>query len=466
MKLPAWMAGVRQRLFGSPSPQNMLRGIVPGGPSGEPPRIGTREMLEAYESMPWLRAIAGKIAQAIGTTCWRLYAVRAAPAADGKRAALKRPLSLQRAGWDHRQKQVERLRRAGLLEEITDHPFLNAIERPNPFMGRVLLFKITQLHIDLVGDAFWLKERNALGVVTGYWPIPPHWCMELPSPTRPSYRFGWRTWQVYVPENDVRWFHDPAPKNPYTRGSGIGWSLSDELQVDEYAAKMAVQLFFNKARPDFLFMGGEGSSREEMDKLERDFAQRQQGFWKWFRPYFMAGGDGKVSDHIHEFQQPTMEQLVYPSLRTTQRDIAMQTWGVPPEWFGVLENSNRATIEASEYLLAKWVLNPRADHLRDGLQDEFVLEFDERGLVDFVSHVAEDKQYELEVRKAQPAAWLIDEWRALGGGEPLPGGAGQVHLVPSSSYPTEDLMDTAGRQGAPGSSAPPAPATEPPKSAA
>lgn len=489
-------AGRLMGIGGNPGPQHILEGVYTSS-VGTPPLINTRSLLEGFDTMPWLRACSEKIGVALAMTDWRLYAVGAPPAAPKAPADLsdlvagrdyvvdaqdlaaaaaaamgtmleqrvrqirgqlepwaRRDHILQRQLGNTRWKNLEFLRRRGQLQEIADHPFYNALEIPNPFMGRMGLMKITEASLDLVGDAFWLKERNRAGTPVGYWPIPAHWIVETPTPARPFHRVNWRSFVRDLPESEVLWFHEPAPVHPYERGSGIGFALGDEIEIDEYLAKMTKQMFFNDADPKWIMSLGEGSSESEGRRLERDILQRNQGFWRKFKPYFLVNGPEDINKRIHEFQRPTMEQLVYPGLRKAQRDVVIQTFGAPPELFGITENSNRATIEGAEYLFAKWVLLPRGERLRSILQIELITEYDPRIVLDFPSPVDEDKEFELNVRKAASWAWDADEWRALAGDAPMEGGRGKVHLVPLNSYTTTTLDD--GDAGSRPDPAPPA----------
>jgi Phage portal protein len=473
-------AGRLVGIGGNPGPQGALSGITASS-SGAPPLMSTRAMLEGFDTMPWLRAAADKVGTALALTDWRLYAVgkppgksaiieasaaryefrgedlaQAASAAVAAEVARRiriirgqlepwamRDAITQRLLPAQRWKSLELLRKRGQLQEIADHPFYAALENPNPFMGRMGLVKLTEISLDLVGDAFWLKERNGAGAPVGFWPIPAHWITETPTPSRPFFRASWQAWQRQVQESEILWFHEPSPVHPFERGSGIGFAIGDELEIDEYLAKMTKQMFFNDADPKWIFAGGEGTSEAEMRRLERDFLQKNQGFWRKFKPYFLVGGGDDINKRIHEFQRPTMEQLVYPGLRKAQRDVVLQTWGAPPELFGITENSNRATVEAAEYLFAKWVILPRAERMRSIIQSKLLPEYDDRLILDFPSPVQEDKEHQLAVMKAAPWAWDADEWRARAGDAPLevstkPGG---VYMVPLNSFATSDLLD-------------------------
>ncbi|KKL82562.1 hypothetical protein LCGC14_1983500, partial [marine sediment metagenome] len=112
-----------------------------------------------------------------------------------------------------------------------------------------------------------------------------------------------------------------------------------------------------------------------------------------------------------------------------QRDTIIQVYGVPPEILGILESSNRATIEAAEFLFAKFVIMPRLEFLRAVLQQLLVPEFDDRLILDFESPVTEDKRHELQVMKASTWAYTANELRKRAG-EPSLGDEGDVHAVP------------------------------------
>ena len=467
MNLRTLVAGAWQKMLAPiVGPQGILQGIF-SGRRGELPKMGTKEHLETYETSPWPRAVGDKVGTAVACTDFRLYA----KARFGK-IVRDRRLQLSFSG---RHKLM--MAAQADLRELTDHPFFDALDNPNPFMDRMALLKLTEIHLDFVGDAFWLKDRNALGGPAGFWPIPPHWVIETPTPEKPTFRVSWRSWQAIIPSSEIHWFHESAPANPYARGTGIGWALGDEIQVDEYAAKMAAVFFLNRARPDFVFATGQ--SPDETKRFELEWVNRLQGFWRSHRPFFFAGGgaDDDLRKKIYEFQQPTMEQLVYPNLRKVQRDIILQTWGVSPELFGILDSSNRATIEAAEYLFTKWVVLPKAERMRASLQRLAAEEYDERIIVHAMSPVAEDKEHQLSVVRAAPHTLTMDEFRELAGFQPVGGPLGSSRLVPLASYVTSDPLDMATRPQGGGAAmragdAPkeePKPAAEPkkpPKSAA
>jgi hypothetical protein len=104
---------------------------------------------------------------------------------------------------------------------------------------------------------------------------------------------------------------------------------------------------------------------------------------------------------------------------------------VPPEIFGILTSSNRATITVSNFLYCTWVIVPRLEFQRETLQIRLVPEYDRRLILDYVSPVMENKEFILEVAKAAPWSLSTDEWRELADreslGEEL---GGNLHPIP------------------------------------
>ena len=405
----------------------MLGGIFSGS-SGDPPYRGTSNILSAYSTMPWLRAVAQRVATSVAasSTQWRLYAP-----SSGQRRDVR---IIQRAG-DVKTRRALIQKADNGLDVVESHILLDALNAANSYMVGQSLFKVTQLHLDLVGESFWIKERNAFGAPVAFWPVPPDWIEATPTPASRSYRVSFAAWQGTIPDTEVLWMADLDPANPYGRGTGLARSLSDELETDEYAAKHTRQLFFNRARPDMIIwpksQGAHdiGLQPDQVRRLEERWLDGHQGFWRAFKPFFVGR-----EIQVHEVNQ-SLQELQLVELRKHERDTIVQVFGIPPELLGILNNSNRATIESADYLFSRWVITPRLEFLRAQLQERLIPEYDDRLVLDFVSPVEEDRAHMLAAAKAAPWAMKVDEWRTLQGQEVLDDDAGQVHMMPLNLIP-------------------------------
>lgn len=404
--------------------QQMFAGIKPGAVA-DPPVRGVREHLAAYSTQPWLRAVVGRIADSVASTEWRLYVATTGP---GTRAVVDE--ALVRAKGARRKALIDARRGEGRLREIEDHLLLDAFRGGNSFLTGHQTLTVMQDHLELVGESFLLKERNALGAPIAFWPIPPDWILALPTPAFRFYRISSRGWQALIPDTEILWIAQPNPLNPYGRGTGISQALGDEIATDEQAAKTTLSWFSNRARPDVLITA-DGLRESEVRRLEEDWHNRNQGFWRAFKTHFL-----NRQVQVHEFDQDFRGQQ-FVQIRQHERDTIMQAWGLPPEVLGVLDNSNRATIESADYLFQSKVVEPRLHFLRDVFQERIIPEYDPRLILDFESPVQEDREYRLRAAQAFAPALRVDEQRALAGFAPLEGGEGRGYITPLNLSGTE-----------------------------
>jgi len=402
--------------------QNILSSILLSGDA--PKRRGISKLLETYKNLPWLVAVNFRISKSFSAVPWELYGIK-----NEKKKFIKVP-KLQKGALEYRQKMYGGLKEKGLEQvEILEHPLLELLDNYNDEMTGGLGSQITQLWIDLVGEAFWLKERDGLGVPIAIWPIPPTWVDKTPTKDKPWFEFYFS--DVKIPKEEVVWFREPNPINPWGRGVGLGASLTDELDIDEYAAQHAKAWFYNKARPDLVISPenpDEEWEEEDTKKLEYNWLSKSRGFWRSFKPFFFSR---KI--HVKEISQ-TFEEMQMLELRKYERDMIIHVYGVPPEVLGIVENSNRSTIEAADFLFSKWVLTPRLDSKREYLQMFLVPDFDDRLLTEFVSPATEDKEYKLSVYKTVPYMFTKDEWRDLAGDKELPDDSGKVFSYPFTVF--------------------------------
>jgi len=375
------------------------------------PRRGTRELLKLFSESPWLRAVTGKIARSVADTHWFLASKK-----DVKSGRFIKDAFAQYKG------EID-------LDEVTiikDHPMLTMFREGtgNPRLNGFQVFQVTQEHLDLTGEAFWLLERNNIGVPIGIWPLPPSWIRNLPTRAHPFYEISSTTSGVVtdVPVTEMIPFIDPDPEDPYSRGSGISSSLDDEIQVDEYAAKHQKSFFLNRARPDII-ISGQNISKNDTARLEQKWLGDHQGFWKAFKPLFFSQ---KID--VKELSQ-TFESMQMVQIRKFERDTFISVFGAPPEKMGVIGESKRSTIAAADFLWNKDVIKPRVEMIRRTCQQILVPMYDERLILSYKTPVVQDDEHKLKVMGLSPWATTINEWRKEQG-MPTLGAAGDVLMIP------------------------------------
>jgi len=210
----------------------------------------------------------------------------------------------------------------------------------------------------------------------------------------------------------------------------VGDSLLDELDTDEYAAQLMRGTLANRGFND-LIIGMKGATEEQAMLLEAKYNQRQRGFQNSGKAMIIDAEKLDVNTVT-----TNLSELRLIELRDFERKIVAETFGIPPELLGASSTNYRAA-NTAETIFAKYVLIPRLVSMQLDLQWNVLPEFDPRGeyLVMFESPVPSDREHELAVMKAQPAAFTLNEWRsAAGHGEEAWGEErGQPAKAPQSS---------------------------------
>lgn len=394
----------------------LLGGIL--RPGGEPPARNAGSALTAYGNMPWFRAALSRVSYDVAATEWQVYVQRGA----GGRAVRNR--MIQRAGIPHRRALLKALQDQGELEPLESHPALDLLDQANQMQTGLQARRATQIHLDAVGEAFWLLERNPLGMPIAIWPLAPNWVKSTMTPAQPSYRVEFGGFRADVPATEIIWFADVDPAQPYGRGSGTGQALADELDTDEFAARMTKAFFYNRAKPDLVIWpkGEQGLQEPEVRRLEENWNRHNAGFWKAFRPFFLSR-----EVEIKELDT-NLRALQFVELRAFERDTILQVFGVSPEILGIVKpGAARATITVADQIYSKRVQVPRLELLRTVMQERLMPLFDERLILDYISPDVQDQELKQQAAAAAPWSLSVDEWRAMTGHAPLPNDAGKVH---------------------------------------
>lgn len=257
---------------------------------------------------------------------------------------------------------------AGNKVEITEHPFLDFMGRPNPLVELTAsaLWKLHMEYLLLKGEAYCIIERYPNGTLAEMWPVPPQWVQTLPYQGFPFYTI--RTTEGTVMDisvDDMFVQKDLNPANPYMRGLGQSESVADEVEIDEYAAKFQKNFFYNGATPDTVVILP-GANEKQVTRFRETWIDKFAGV---FRSHGVEVIGTPASGNIPSVNKlsDNMKDLDMVNGRTFLRDAIMEHFGVPREIMGITQNSNRATADAAQYIYAKNVLWPRLMQRQDAI---------------------------------------------------------------------------------------------------
>lgn len=249
-----------------------------------------------------------------------------------------------------------RINEDGTETEITNHPFLDFMNEPNPLyeMTSSAVWRLHEIYLLLVGEGFFLIERDNNGLPVELWNVPPHWVKMTPYLGSPTYTIlSPGGLSMTVPVDDMFVMKRLNPFDPYARGLGQAESIADEVEIDEYTAQFQKRFFYNDATPSVVFLMPDATS-EQRDGFMAMWNQKHKGV---YNSHKAAALTGDVT--VKEIGAKEGKNLGFLESRIAMRDAVLEHFGVPREIMGITENSNRATADSAQYIYAKNVLTPK-----------------------------------------------------------------------------------------------------------
>lgn len=383
-----------------------------------PPEMSTTEYVKSYGEVGWLYACVTKRAEAVASANLHLYRL------------------------DSDSDQVE----------VFDHPLLTLLEKPNPHMTGYKLDMLTGLYMDLVGEAFWVVERDARGNPIELWAVNPAYMWVCPD--RETFIKGWiyRCGSDNIPIDpaDVVHFYFPNPDNPY-RGIGPAQAAAIDIQSSRYSKEWNRRFFFNSARPDALIEFDRTLDEDEYDTIIKHWNQSHGGVNN-------AHKIGMLEIGHYKQISTSPKDMDFASLQTLTRDSILSIFGMPKSILGITEDVNRATAETAEYTFAKRTVLPLLRMRQDDLNAQVLPMFrDDRLRLEYDDPTPEDGAAKLARWTAGHNKWLTtNEIREEQGLEPVEGGD-EIPQPGYGSIPSFDFGDWDDEEEADAKAAPPYP---------
>lgn len=396
------------------------------------PRRGSAELLAAYGRTPWLHATTRRRAEALASVEWTVWKSTTTGLPTGRLQGMRSAQHIRAAA------AAEHVRQKRMVQ-VTDHPLLDLLEAPTSGMPGFQFWELLSKWLDLVGEAPQAMVFDGDVEPIELTPILPTLITQVATSDAPWFEMQTPRGVVFrVPEEDMLWVRQHDPGDPYLgRGVGTAHVLADEIETDEYMSATAKARFYNRGHPDyfigFIPPGGPGSQNmgpEAMKRIAAEIDAKHAGINKAGRIH-LIDRDVRVAA-----LGQTLVENQYIDGRKFLRDACMQVFGVPPEILGVLTSSNRSTIDAADYLFAKFSTVPQLERLRAFYQSQLVPLFGDDVVLDYVSPIPADKEFKKSVMVALPQAFTINQVLALVGEEPRPDG--------NRPYPAPGVVPVAG----------------------
>lgn len=261
---------------------------------------------------------------------------------------------------------------SGLTEdrvEVTAHPALDLINKPNAFFTRQELIESTQQHIDLTGEGWWVITRNPRSPIPlELWPVRPDRMAPIPDPVNFIAGYTYTTpdgREIPLRVEDVIQIRMPNPLDPY-RGMGPVQSILTEIDASRYSAEWNRNFFLNSAEPGGIIEVDRRLSDPEFNEARDRWAEQHKGVSNAHRVAIIENGMKWVDRKL------TQRDMQFAELRQVSRDVMREAFGAPAFVLGEVGDVNRATAEASKVLFAEQLTVPRLERFKGALNNDLL----------------------------------------------------------------------------------------------
>jgi HK97 family phage portal protein len=344
-------------------------------------------------------------------------------------------------------------RRGDAWEPVADnHPLQALLDNPNPDLDRSEVMRLLVTHLDLAGNAYWLKTRIGNGRVAELWPMLPAFVSVKPGRDRliQGYEYRQHGLKTNYPAQDVMHAAYTNPDSLYLGQSPLQ-AAGKAVDVDNSAAAWQKISMQNRGVPDGMFTF-------DGDMTPDDYAQAQKVISE------MAEGSGNARRNLvmskARYQQLSQTPVELDFMATREFSLRQfcAVYGVPIEMISGMGDANRASGENVRKTFWLDTIIPLLDEIVSALNKGLVRDFgDPRTLrirFDLSAVPALQENYTEKLDNAQKLRNLgypvnvINQHLELGFDDVEGGDIGYIPsgLIPASfdlSEPTESPEDAA-----------------------
>lgn len=271
--------------------------------------------------------------------------------------------------------------------------------------------EVSQQHLDLTGEAWWVVARGAGKTPLELWPVRPDRMAPVPDPK--TYLSGYEYTSpdgqtIPLGLDEVIFLRMPNPADPY-RGMGPVQSLLTNLDAVKYTAEWNRNFFANSAEPGGIIQIPEGKRLEdaEFNELRARWQEQHRGVANAHRVAIIEHGTWVDRKY-------TQRDMQFVELQQVGREIIREAFGMHIQFLGGSDvGHSRAEAEAAEVIFARWKVKPRCGRIKGALNGELLKLYGATGTgleFDFDSPVPPDQAAENEhlTARANAAKTLVE----------------------------------------------------------
>ena len=398
------------------------------------------KLISQYKS--WIYICANKNATSVAEAPLRLYVSK--PNKESKilvKTNIVNKLTKQRLAKNAN--LTNYITKAAEIEEVTDHNFLTLLKNVNPLINRFDLWELTQIWLELTGNAYWYIYKDSMGVPMEIWPLPPQFMRIVISPEKivGGYVFQRAVQKVPFDESEIIHFKFGNP-NGTLYGTGPLAAIVETNITDQEIRKFETTLMKNMGRPEGVLETAATISKDVFDRLKEEWRNNYAGTNKVGKTIILENG---LTYKPITF---TPREMNYVVGRKMNREEIAAAFGVPMSKL-TTEAVNLANAYVGEHQYMQDTIQPRLRRIEEKLNEKLLPMYDENLFIAYDEVIPADKEFILKERTSNLGSYIttINEEREEMGKEPVDWG--DVPLAPAGIAPLGSQAAAPG--GAPGS---------------
>jgi len=306
-----------------------------------------------------------------------------------------------------------------------DNRVSRLLKNPNPYQTRYNFWYITELCLELTGNAYWEIVRNAFGLPVEIYVLRPDRMKIVPDPKKyiKGYIYTVNLKDIKFNADEIIHLKLGNPIDDYYGLSPISAARRSVL-LDRYAQEHAEEFFKSGEMPGTVLEYPGSLSDTEWLRLQQRWAKAHRGIKKAHRTAILEGGL-KAKDI-----GMTQQDAQFIKQRKMSREEVCAIYDIPPAMVGLLEYANYANVFEQRRIWYTQGIRPRVNMYEENVDKFLIPQFRQYAdsnlyvefLMDAVLKADEKTRYEMYDKGIKSGFMLINQARAKENWPPVPWG--------------------------------------------
>lgn len=281
-----------------------------------------------------------------------------------------------------------------VLEELDEHPILDALDKFNETTTSSEGFYMTQAHLELAGDSFWYVQGTGSNIENIFLLQPDKVELDLGDFNKGAKRMvegytfkdtvdGKTVKQTYSPEEIIP-IKVPNPANQF-RGKSVVEAAAKSIDTDILSTEASLKFFENGMIANFALSTDQRLNDTQVKQLQAELRGSRTGIKNAFKVPIFSGGLKPMPLQMTNKESELIQQQEW------LRDKIMAMFKNTKSSLGITDDVNRANAEASLSGWKRSVIKPKMQRIVDALNEYLLPRFGENLILGFDDPVPEDR---------------------------------------------------------------------------